>query len=639
MKPNIRTRTLLATLSPIALIALAATCGCTASVEDGGPGEAPREHESGSAGEAPASDLAMLDEDVRAAEVPLSVGTDEFSKDDLEAMMRTPTLPPVVPDRVVEPPPEDVTHNAGKKTRNTICFRQEACDRDGDGFAYEGCLDEVCPAYDPGNAEHVQRAADGHCTRDGNGDPRRCCDPDKAVLTDKNMCGESYVQSFQTEPLECDHVQTTTMRKGGFYYVSIANLDEIKSHIREEAIADGTFAFPSTRRYARTYVQRADEWEAILSDVHPGRGETPFNGVDDDCDGYVDETEYAYHPDGYRLGRGKFEIFTMIRSQAVRDHASHVIARVFDLDDLVNNTHLKHMRLGAAANYPAVGAPSPVDVETYSYGGERYMRLEVDHLSNLGDVYAVEVSFLYSGVGGVQPLRCLDDRGEPTAVGVCDAEGNPRNRIASQVYFIATDSYRFIPPGWHRDPQKKLQRQITNRAIHAWNLSKIGWVGWQHNYGFDPYWPNGDLYTGRVYQRQWCSEFVAHVYNRADSSLMSGDWTNVGTADMYDWFDANSEMLLDEDARVAIADWDTEPLYGSYLMMGCSGGGDSCDGEEKGAHSGIVIGYSPGRGNRGRLWRIGGNEGRRIKLRSKFLQGRDAASAGDTYYRGLGVVP
>lgn len=566
--------------------------------------------------------------------------TDELRNDELEQLLAVPTLPFVPTDAEVENAPSDASPLSDVKA-NTICLRPEACDLDGDGFAYAGCEDEVCAPYDATDSQHVQWAAAGHCTRDDNNQPVRCCDPERAALTSDNLCGEAFVQSFQTEALECDHVALGfPVLKGSNRYVNIVNLDAIRSHFRQEAVANGTFTLTYETVIPRFYVQHLPAWEAMLADVHPAKREVP-NLVDDDCDGYVDETEYYYTSDGYGLDRNQFEIFAYIRNQGVRDHASHIVVRVFALDDLVNNTHLDHLRRGVGGSYPSPAPAVPARTRTFAYDGSSLARLVITSLPNTGRVWAAEVSFLYRDTGGLEPLRCLDESGAPAAEADCDADGNNRNRVASDVYLVATDTYRYDAPFWLPDEHSRLRREITNRAIYEWDRSMRGLIGWQRNYGFDPYQANGERYTGGNYQRHWCSEFVADVYNYADNSLMSGDWTNVGTDRMYTWFDDNSTMLLDAAARDAIADSALHPgtIHGDYLMMGCSDGSASCVGTASGSHSGIIIGYSPYSPNRGRLWKIGGNEEHRIKLRSSFLQGDSPATAGDTYFRGLGLVP
>jgi hypothetical protein len=63
----------------------------------------------------------------------------------------------VIPDIVKDE--KDIVYYSRTTEKNTMCLKQAACDKDGDGFAYQDCYKEYREEYDPSDPEHQQLAS------------------------------------------------------------------------------------------------------------------------------------------------------------------------------------------------------------------------------------------------------------------------------------------------------------------------------------------------------------------------------------------------------------------------------------------------------------------------------------------------
>jgi hypothetical protein len=357
--------------------------------------------------------------------------------------------------------------------------------------------------------------------------------------------------------------------------------------------------------------------------IHPRQAETPFNGIDDDCDGHVDEAEPLYRASGNNVTLAGFDIALAVNDKAVVEHADSVTLHAYRLARLSESDVNEYLSEGKLV--PSPPGPTPDWSMTYPYTGSLRPTFTLSGLQP-ETPYAVLIKF---GVGGSLPLslECVDAEGRPVFVAAdCEEETRTwRNRIASEVYFGMT--------GFSE------RAKLVNRGFHELYLSERGLVGeFQRRYNEDadppvmhhqpfqpntigevPYYtnmPDGTRY-GAGYGERWCSEFVGHVYG----------WSGIGTVgDLVAEFESQGSYLDGPMARLVIQYTPQVVRPGSYLEMNLRG----AEGDQ-GDHSGIVLAI-----NGDIVWRLHGNwSGNRVVLEA--MDRGDTNNGGAFIIAGLGL--
>lgn len=278
--------------------------------------------------------------------------------------------------------------------------------------------------------------------------------------------------------------------------------------------------------------------------IRPDQSEVPFDGIDNDCDSYVDETEFVYKQYGNNVSDHGFDVEIVVNDWMHILYATKVIAVVYDIGDVNEDDIAAIQRALYLENIPiAILRPdlsiSPkvtdIFIANYPYyqrwdkraaNNNLSMHLSSDRLE-AGRVYAVGILFFG---------RELDTRRTPILFNCVDTSSSSpwpsyqsscaaRDRIYTDVYVSAT--------GVSTD-ESRLRAYVVNRALYERNLSDRGLVGrqgtfaWPYNPIEDLLLPNGkypvdntDEVTRKLngmhydadFHEAWCSEFVVSVYD------------------------------------------------------------------------------------------------------------------------------
>ncbi len=510
------------------------------------------------------------------------------------------------------------------------------CDEDKDGFAWE--CDKY--KYDPTGTFVIHKGNVKDC-QFCNTDCTNCVAKEyECPDEDHCMCPGVIDQDLAiqfTEKRRCDHASYLF---DGIDYPVYPDAMEKLFH---------EYMTPTSPLEPREYRQ-----------IRPRQSERAFYGVDDDCDEYVDETEYVYKEFGNEVRDDGFTVRAVINDFVIRQNANYIIAVVYELDN-INEDDQKLIMRGIL----------PREWEWYHwvykhkkmfgfpYNGDHRVDLEIrDKLAfgNENKVYAVGLAYfrLIPTPWGVwaRQIGCVDSSGSPDysfmfTGGTC----SKRNRITSDIYYVAVgtsvDNTALHPK------LTKLRTAVTNRAIYEWNLSERGLVGGQDlddlNYSPSPPmpynpWvdielpngtypavvggaspakaPDGTRYTAD-YGESWCTEFASSVFHWVSSEVPVKPYIE----NMTDWFYMDAIMRWDDNAREIIF-YDRGEAYGSYLVMNARGDATGV----YGSHGGIFLGLD---GELKNVWRLHGCSDRRIVIDNEYKYNKMDNT--DTWYYFMGI--
>jgi hypothetical protein len=208
------------------------------------------------------------------------------------------------------------------------------------------------------------------------------------------------------------------------------------------------------------FVDRAGDCNDHNSSVHPRAPEVGYNGIDDNCNGMVDEPVFRYHADGSRNGTTDFTLEFKLNHPDIRaaalDGNLHVMIRYFMLgheDDLVT---LPICRVATFDSRTEIGSVNVLNVLS-------------------GRVYAVTLRFFRR-----DPYVQFTDIGPKH-------DTSDTNR-----YYTMTDSSN---EGLHK------RFQIVMKGLAEYDASQEGRVGYAGSERRD-----GQRYSAD-FNEEWCSEF------------------------------------------------------------------------------------------------------------------------------------
>ncbi len=389
-------------------------------------------------------------------------------------------------------------------------------------------------------------------------------------------------------------------------------------------------------------------WARSLPDIHPRRLEVPFNNIDDDCDGAVDETEFEVTPYGDQDSPGSFTFTVRINDAAVQQYATALGVHVFDLskirtwlkerdrDWLPNQKHvwdveelveLKRIKRGdfryTVHLHYVQGAPPTHQMHTISpivptqyvaYQGADLQQVRVRNLPNENKVYVVVVHFYIGGVDTYERISCINEQptGPPvyttngdTVAGRClDDYGNgPRdlqNMVTSELFFTMIEK---VGEKGVKNGDRSRRMVVNKRFEDYWRARSLGEIGGDRAPA-STRWPSGTYY-GASYNELWCTEFVSATYGRS----MHGD---IGGAthisEMLDYFRDENTYWSGPEAREHLLGYAENPAGpGDYLAIE-----GSCSGEK--THSVAIVDIEKGNTNSG-VWIIEGNFDNRLNMR------------------------
>lgn len=432
--------------------------------------------------------------------------------------------------------------------------------------------------------------------------------------------------------------------------------------------------------------------------IRPNQSEIPFDAIDSDCDGYVDETEFVYKEFGNGVRDNGFSVELVVNDLMNIYHATGILGIVFDLGN-VNITDTKHIQKSLYNDNIEIrvlepdGTISEKVTEIFYAPYPFYRQVEIrKQLNNINlqlysnkmsaeNVYAVGIAFLARDPDngrGLNIINCADNTtGVPQPAYHPNGGCSNRDRIYTDVYFSAT--------GYSTD-ESRLRAYIINQGLYERNLTERGLVGGQGSI-LMPYNPpedivlpdgnypantsptivhmlNGTRYSAD-YDEAWCSEFALTLY---DWSSYDDPNSTPTSPDFHDWnvrYNINGypPHFKDKDVSVEeIKDYfrlknsiHEEYVYnhlytsakpGDYLASSCLEAAESSntDGVE-GCHSMIFLAmYRPVPGiddpsilgRQDTIWLLDGNGSNRkqVELKTRFADYRYL----DGYWNALGMI-
>ncbi len=261
--------------------------------------------------------------------------------------------------------------------------------------------------------------------------------------------------------------------------------------------------------------------------VHPERSETAGDGLDNDQDGAVDETEMSFSRSGNNNTTTGFDVAATLNASSI-----------YDMGTLYARVTWRALEDSATAHVGALTAVSHT-------AGSRGVTLSVTGLAahDGGAVYSATVRFYARSVS-------------PTGVVTYAAVGP-----GSDTYYTMTrpsSSAASAAARWN----------IVMRALEDWDDSEKGAIHeWETGWRTTRY--------GATTNAAWCTEFYVtmakgDLYRMNTESEASGDHVENDTGDMQTWFGGYGSMLVARPTDAELAD----RAPGTWLGVDTDGDGD-----------------------------------------------------------------
>lgn len=288
--------------------------------------------------------------------------------------------------------------------------------------------------------------------------------------------------------------------------------------------------------------------------IHPRQPERRGNGLDDDCDGRIDEAEPCYHPAGYGNATDSFTMRLRINDPAVeavwdQGQGSGDPRSATRLDCTVEYQPLDH-----TSSLTSIGRQEVVAL--WRAAGNAWVELGVGGLSP-GTVYRARATFLRSVRNGTVWTS--------TSIG-----------SSSDWYYTTTTQGSRL--GGVRTAL------VLSGLYEFWlseHLGAVGHLGWAA--------VNGTRY-GAAANEWWCGDF----YSTLATGLLAGMTHQKGTFGIRDYFDQERYAAWH---LVAGSSWPGQLRRGDFLALDTNG-----DGEIN--HTAMFLAVD---GATGLLWTLEGN--------------------------------
>lgn len=206
------------------------------------------------------------------------------------------------------------------------------------------------------------------------------------------------------------------------------------------------------------YVNEKGDCDDANAAVHPRRDELAFNGVDDNCNGPTDESEWLYSAAGNGNTDTSFRMTLKINSVDVRNAVPDLWVTV------------------------------------------AYSRLTDTSVTHTQTFQVTAVNWFYPTatftLTGLSPSTAYRARAT-----LAKADGTYLGSVSH--YYTTTD----VSPSWWGEPQGATRTQIVLRALKEYDESERGRVGYRGSVARD-----GTRY-GASLNEKWCTEFYAWVTN------------------------------------------------------------------------------------------------------------------------------
>jgi hypothetical protein len=275
------------------------------------------------------------------------------------------------------------------------------------------------------------------------------------------------------------------------------------------------------------YVRRDDDCDDTDASIHPRRAEIGRNGIDDNCNGQVDETEPIYYANGNANTTSSFTLRARVNDSNIIQHASNLYVQVV-LNPLDSSTvvtarpRTKVYGLSAANPY--------VNVVVGNLAPNRVFRakLRFYRLLQLAPPGELEKT---SSVGG-------------SAYAVKTGTASTTYTLAKSFFIkVGEDSLWYYTTTDGTSSWSQMRTAILLKALREVEESRLGKVG---------YWgtsaENGTRYGGNMGDK-WCSEF--YVWGVDDYLTLPWD-----TSDELKYaFSKKGAYYTDVEGEARRADW------------------------------------------------------------------------------------